>query len=55
MHLQFKLRRWGIEILLSAAELIVGGWIQVQRTLRQRQSPDLEQAYAWEFVSPGRI
>ena len=55
MHLQFKLRRWGIAILLSAPELIVGGWMHVERTLCQRHPPDLEQAYVWEFISPGRI
>ena len=44
MHLQFKLRRWGIAILLSAPELIVGGWMHVEKTLCQRHLPDLEQA-----------
>ena len=55
MHLQFKLRRWGIAILLSAPESIAGGWMHVEETLCQRHPPDLEQAYVWEFVCSGRI
>ena len=44
MHFQLKMRRWGIAILLSAPELIVGGWMHVEKTLCQRHPPDLEQA-----------
>uniref|UniRef100_A0AAV1UY68 Uncharacterized protein n=1 Tax=Peronospora matthiolae TaxID=2874970 RepID=A0AAV1UY68_9STRA len=55
MHLQFKLRRWEIEILMSVPESKVGGWMHMERTLCQRHPPGLGQAYAWEFFSSDRI